>query len=189
MNIVIDIRECLSEGLTPSQYCYIRLLWEGRRELAKDLYYNDAGLRENMEALIKTGYVLFYSEDTGFSIDKKKCDDLFNFTKSNFWEVFSSYPIKVNDGAGGVRILRARSPDSKDAQTALKKYQAIVKTKVAHKKVLRCLELELENRKKSNSLSYMQQLITWINQRTWEKYEELLEEEKPKEDNHGERLV
>jgi hypothetical protein len=189
MNVTVDIRDCLSEGLSPSQYCYLRLLWEKKLELAKDLYYNDSGLRSSMEEMIKTGYILYYSEETGYSVDKKKCDDLFNFTPSDFWEVFTTYPIKVNDGAGGVRVLRARSHESKDAKTAFKKYQAVIKTKVAHKKVLKCLELELENRIKSNSLSYMQNLITWINQRTWEKYEALLEEEKPKEDKHGERLV
>lgn len=187
--IEIDIDECVEVGLTPSQYCYVKLLWEKKFDLARKLWYNDPGLQKTMDDLFDLGYVLFFSEDTGYSIDKKKCDELFKFNKSNFWEIFTTYPLKVNDGAGGIRVLRAASTESKDAKMALKKYEACIKTNSAHKKVLACLELELENKKKSSSLSYMQLLSTWINQRTWEKYEVLLEEEKPKGDKHGEKLI
>lgn len=187
--IEIDIGQCLEEELTPSQYCYLKLLWEKNLDAARALYFNDKGLRDSMDHLIELGYVMFFSEETGYSIDKKKCNELFGFEESKFWELFSSYPLKVPDGRGGYRVLRTRDPETKEAKEALKKYKKAIKSNRRHEKVMKCLNLELDSKKRTNSMQFMQQLITWLNQRTWEKYEPLLED-KPKEDErYGEDII
>jgi hypothetical protein len=39
-----------------------------------------------------------------------------------------------------------------------------------HRQAVEALKNELEIRKQSNNLFFMQMLSTWVNQRTWEKY-------------------
>ena len=39
-----------------------------------------------------------------------------------------------------------------------------------HNEVIKALQTELDIRRKGNGLEYMQQLVTWVNNHTWEKY-------------------
>jgi len=49
----------------------------------------------------------------------------------------------------------------------------IGKDKQKHEHVIECLQRELLLRKRGNNLGFMQQLETWINNHTWEKYSDL----------------
>ena len=58
-----------------------------------------------------------------------------------------------------------------------RKYKKIIKAnKNAHDHVIKCLKIQLETDK--DNLGYMQNLETWLNNHTWEKYEDISYEEK-----------
>jgi hypothetical protein len=88
-------------------------------------------------------------------------------------ELLSHFPLKVYT-KGNVRILRAKDADARNNQKAKKAYHKVIGKNVAkHNKIVNCLKNELEFRKSNNSLEYMQMLQTWVNQHTWEQYEDM----------------
>ena len=71
----------------------------------------------------------------------------------------------------GQRILRAKSPNSIELKKLKKKYKGIVGTSLEkHKDVIKGLKAELDFRRESGSLEYLQLLSVWLNKGTWEKY-------------------
>jgi len=189
MLIEIDVAECLRRGISPTQYCYLKMLWDRNNTMAKQLYDIDSTSKDAIKNLVLSGYLLEV-ENSGVLLDRKKCEPLFKYTESSFWELFNTFPIKVPNDGGGSRVLRASDPKSVDAQTAKKKYESVVKSRAVHEHVMRCLNIELEERKKANNLTYMNGLVVWINNCAWQKYESFLKDEKPKiEESYGQNLV
>jgi len=52
---------------------------------------------------------------------------------------------------------------------------------VKHQFIVKCLINELELRKSTSTLGWMQMLPTWVNNYTWEKYEDVENEQSPEE--------
>ena len=87
-------------------------------------------------------------------------------------ELVSHFPLKVM-GASGLRMLRARDANAKTNQKAKRAYERYAGTdKTKHDHVMRCLiKNELVIVSSLALLGYMQQLQTWVNNHTWEKYD------------------
>lgn len=95
-----------------------------------------------------------------------------NFIETAFKELYDLYPRQVPDGRGGYRVLRAKGLDSEDAKICKRKYEGIIRPdKKLHVKVMKGLRNELLMRR--NSMTYMQNMQTWLNQKGWEKYMDL----------------
>ena len=105
---------------------------------------------------------------------REKFNDEFLSTEDVIWHgLLSHYPLKVIAN-GAVRILRAKDPSSKaNAKPKSRYLKYIGKDKKKHEHVIECLQRELLLRKRGNNLGFMQQLETWINNHTWEKYSDL----------------
>ena len=81
-----------------------------------------------------------------------------------------------------MRVLRAKNAHAKANAKAKEKYKRILNgSKILHDRIVKCLENELELRKSTDTLGYMQMLPTWINNYTWEKYEDIDNEQSPEE--------
>lgn len=188
MVIEVNIESCLNYKITPGQYVLLNLLWQKKTNTATALLKDDASLRESIKDLTDRGYIL--KTGASFIIERKKCNELFGLSEDqDFWEFFSTFPLKVSS-KGTTRPLRAQDPSSKNALEARSKYKARVKTKAAHRHVMACLEAELDQKRRSNSLGFMQNILTWLNQSTWQLSEYLLKNEQPKViQKHGEGLV
>ena len=166
-NIIVNIPTLIGLGLNANQYMHLALLHqEVKNDLAplteNDL--NDLISREYLEILIGKEYLT----SKGF--------ELFETAESTidtyFKELYEAFPRQVSDGKGSFRILRSKSLDSQDGETCKKKYSNVLKDdKDLHKKIMKGLYTELHMRK--NSMAYMQNLQTWINQKVWEKYWDL----------------
>ena len=99
-----------------------------------------------------------------------------------FAELISTYPMKVMTTDRGVRVLHAKDPDSKANARCKAKYRKIVGDKLyKHKHIMKCLDTQLTMER--NNLAYMQNLETWINNHTWEKYENLDENDTKQQTN------
>tara|TARA_R110002020_G_scaffold446119_1_gene658297 strand:- start:168 stop:581 length:414 start_codon:yes stop_codon:yes gene_type:complete len=135
----------------------------------------------------QSGYIELGETEINHTItDKFK--DLFvgNFDQM-FSELLITYPMKVRT-ARGIRVLHAKDPSAKANEKSKKKYYKIVDGKpYLHKHIVSCLERQLQI--DDNNLAYLQNLETWINNHTWEKYENLDEDDTNKTQNRTTRQL
>jgi hypothetical protein len=155
-------------GITADEYLYLSLLLSGSHDAIDDLE-----LVVRLEVLQTKGLVKL-GEETKDHIVRAKFSAPNTTPFDQMWsDLLSHFPLKVYVN-GGLRPLRAKDPDAATNQKARKQYKKYINGSVAkHKEVIRCLKIELDHRKKGNNLGYMQMLSTWVNQQTWERYQDL----------------
>lgn len=111
-----------------------------------------------------------YIKTTDFIELRDKANKLFDISEdkyiTEFLQVFNAYPLKTYTG----RRLRPSKLEAKEAQEIFKKYKTKVLLKGLHSYVLKCLDNELEQRKKSNSFEFMHEMITWVNGEKWDRF-------------------
>ena len=177
--MTIEINTDLLKQLAISADEYVFLILTYRKESLEDLK-----LIVDLQKLQEAGYIKIGEEDV---IHLR--EGFLQYVNSSFdqmWHgLLSTYPLKVNAN-GQVRILRAKDPDSKANSKSKLKYQKIVGNDVMkHQHIIQCLNKELQLRKVGNGLAYMQQLETWINNYSWEKYSDLSEDGKSTTESEG----
>jgi hypothetical protein len=167
MNIEIDLELLQTTGLSPDEYVALYLV-----------------LRKGYTYLDKVKFTIDYAElqDAGYIVDHTaseievtdKYKSLFstNFD-AMFAELVAEYPNRVNTKTS-VRVLCGADPKAKTNDKARNKYKNIIGRKLhLHNKIIKCLRVQLKV--EEDNLMYMQKLETWINNYTWEKYENLNE--------------
>jgi len=172
--IQINTKAMLEAGLTGTQYMLLELLKVRNNKVIRQYLDMDPSAKEDLLVLKTLGYIL-KMDKTGYLINHKQINQVIDLKDELFWEIFGMYPIKVYNG-NVTRILRASSPDSKEAQECLKKYKTKVKTIEKHEHIVKCLNVELGMRNKEKNTEYMQKLVTWLNQSSWENYESFVNE-------------
>jgi hypothetical protein len=157
-------------GITADEYLYLSLLHSGSHDVIDDLK-----LVVRLEVLQTKGLVKL-GEEVKDHVVRAKFSAPNATPFDQMWsDLLSHFPLKVYAN-GGVRPLRAKDPNAATNQRARKQYKKYINgSAVKHNEVIRCLGVELEQRKKANNLGYMQMLSTWVNQQTWEKYQDLTE--------------
>lgn len=176
--VEIDSLALFEIGLTPD--LYLLLYWKK--------HSNEYELPGIIQMLHYPGYSLKHLEDndyikiTGFNTFDLRDKALQLFSPDTFdqmfYELLSTFPMKVPSSNGTYRILRPKDPSANLNKDAKRKYFNIIKGKHnLHKIIIKSLHKELETRRNANSFTYMQNFITWLNQRTWEMYEGLEEED------------
>lgn len=163
MVIELDTNKLITMGLSPDEFVF--LLMSNRSASTTDLKLN-----VDLDLLQTNGWVKLGDEDQIIVRDKFETDTVSDFDQ--MWAgLLSRFPIKVIN-SGSVRILRAQNADSKANEKAKSKYKKIVGTdKTKHERILKCLDRELDLRRRGNGLGYMQMLETWVNNHSWEKYD------------------
>lgn len=154
MILQINTDDCEKHTLTPLELAYIYCL-----------NYN-LSLDFDLHSLKELGYIDENDELTPLIKSKlfKINDHLLVFVK-----IFDTYPFKE-----GTRIFRPKSIDTSDGKYCLIKYNKYVKgdPKIGER-ILKGLINEIALRKKGGSISFFQDIKTWFNQMTWEKYADL----------------
>tara|TARA_R110000744_G_scaffold282414_2_gene394159 strand:- start:1128 stop:1679 length:552 start_codon:yes stop_codon:yes gene_type:complete len=167
MNVDIDFETLSQTGMSADDYLYLYIIYKETYT-----YLDNLNLKPNLEKLQENGYIkLGETPDQHFV--RQEFIDLFssNFDQM-FAELIGTYPMKVMTTDRGVRILHAKDPDGKSNLKAKGRYEKIVGTKLyKHQHIMKCLNTELTVNR--FNLAYMQNLETWINNHTWEKYENL----------------
>ena len=174
MVVQISVEDAINSGLTGTQYILLEMLRVRNNKLIRKYIDFDPTAKKDLQRLKELGFIL-KMDSTGYLINHKLCSSILDLEDNLFWEVFSTYPLKVYNG-NVTRILRSSSPDAKEALACLKKYKSKVKTLVKHRHVMKCLQAELTMRKKEKNLGYMKKLVTWLNQNAWEEYESIATE-------------
>ena len=118
----------------------------------------------NYDYLIEEGWL-----DEGYELTDKWMDLFAADFDDLFKELLSVYPAIVESPGRGKRILHAKDPDAYTNMKAKNRYRKVTGEKVVkHKEIMRLLHIQLEADKESRG--YMQNLETWLNNYTWEKY-------------------
>ena len=177
MIVDIDFEVLEQTGMSADDFLYLYIIYKGSYT-----YLNNLNLKPNLEKLQEDGYIKL-GETTDQHFIRQEFIDLFssNFDQM-FAELIATYPIKVMSPDRGIRVLHAKDADSKSNEKSKARYKRVVQDKLyRHKHIIKCLNIQLTVEK--HNLSYMQTLETWINNHTWEKYENLDENDTKEQTN------
>ena len=167
MKIEIDLELLEEIGLYPNEYIALHCMHK-KIEISErlDESVNYGYLQE--EGWLGEGWEL---TDKWLDLFAKDYDDLFK-------ELIETYPAIVESPGRGKRVLHAKDPGALSNMKAKNKYRKITGEKVhVHKRIIQLLKVQLSQ----GNLGYMQNLETWLNNYTWEKYEDM----DLKEENNG----
>jgi hypothetical protein len=137
------------------------------------VYGREKALALRLE-LTQTNFILKSSgKFTETILSTKNVEKLFGIQSDdiNFWEFYNAYPIKV-----GSRILRSAGPTSQVALKHEKKYLARVKTKEEHSRAIDALQAFVNKKKQTNSLQFLPQMDTVLNNNLWEQWDVFIQE-------------
>ena len=167
MKVDIDFEILIETGMSADDFLYLYLLYKKEYE-----YIPNLNLKPNLDRLQASGYIKL-GETSDQHFIRQEFIDLFSSDFDQmFAELISTYPIKVTSPGRGVRILHAKDPDAQSNLKSKLRYKKIIGTKVyKHKHIIGCLNKQLLMER--DRLSFLQNLETWINNHTWEKYENL----------------
>jgi hypothetical protein len=155
MTLTIDTDEAAKLGITPVEYVYLQCK---KYNLANDL---------DIDTLLELGLMNTDGDLTSH------CEQIMfpTITDANliFVKIYDLYPHKIAN-----RVLKAKSIDSGDGKHCLLKYRIYQRQDVnIGTKMLKGLQNEILLRKKGNNEAYFQDIRTWFNQQTWDKYSDL----------------
>ena len=168
MTIELDLNMLREVGMSPDDFTYLYLVYKKGNK-----YVPQLKLKPDLDKLQENGYVKLGDTPENHVVRHKFLDLFLADFDKMFNELTLTYPMKVNSDKG-VRILHAKDPNSKANQKAKLRYKRIVDGKPhVHRKIIACLNTQLKIER--SNLGYLQNLETWINNHTWEKYENLNE--------------
>tara|TARA_Y100000361_G_scaffold24570_1_gene19622 strand:+ start:1222 stop:1764 length:543 start_codon:yes stop_codon:yes gene_type:complete len=163
MEIQIDVNLLIDEGISADDFTALYILYRNGHDLVIKM-----NLKPNWIDLQEKGFVKLGASPKTHVVRQKFIDLFTSDFDKMFNELLIKYPMKVNTNRG-VRILHAKDPSCNANLKAKKKYKRIVGNKLhVHSHIMKCLNKQLELER--NNLGYMQNLETWLNNHTWEKY-------------------
>jgi len=181
MEIKIDFSTLQETQMSADDYTYLYIVYK-----KGFTYLNNLNLKPSLVELQKNGYVKL-GESPQTHVVRQEFIDLFisNFG-AMFAELVGTYPFKVNAPNRGVRVLHSLDPDAKSNQKAKDKYKRVINDNAQkHRYIMKCLDKQLLVDK--HNLGYLQNLEVWINNHTWEKYEDLNEQNQTENGESGQR--
>jgi hypothetical protein len=155
MKILIDTDVSDNLGITALELLYLHIL------------HNNLPTELSFEALIELGLLNEDYELTPAGVDiviPKVGNEMIMFVRT-----YDEYPHKV-----GTRVLKSKSIDSADGRHCLSKYKHYLKSNPdLGERMYKGLLIEKHLRKKGGSENFFQDIRTWFNQMTWDKYADL----------------
>jgi len=167
MKIEVNLDLLKDSQISADDFISLYLLYRNGYSIFKELKLNPNWLDLQAKGYVKIGATVENN------IIRQEFIDLFSGSfDSMFAELLSTYPMKVNSPARGIRILHAKDPASKANQKSKAKYRKLIGTQVhEHKRIMKLLDVQLTVER--DNLGYLQNLETWLNNHTWEKYEDI----------------
>jgi|TARA_R110000796_G_scaffold5683_21_gene20962 hypothetical protein len=166
MKIELELQLLEDTEMSADEFVALYLIYRDGFDLL-----NRLNLNPNWEKLQQEGYIKL-GETRNDHVVRQEFIDLFtNSFDAMFAELIGTYPMKVSTTTG-IRILHAKDPDAYTNLKCKNKYKKIVKTNShTHRAIMTALNTQLTLER--NSLAYLQNLETWLNNHTWEKYQDI----------------
>jgi len=169
-------------GLTINEYLTLFQIYLKKSNIKIDYNYNVI----DIVSLSEKGYISVRLEeyiDGKYSIESvprltSKGIEVFLSENDLFNEFIKTYPTSVKTGPNKRRVLSPDKPDGVIGSKLRKKWMAITKGDIIYQElIIKCLKKEIDIRTKNRDITYMQNIETWLNNGTWEKYESFLNSE------------
>ena len=161
MNVEISTESLTNLCITADEHLYLYLLHQKAYVIISSL-----SLPVDKDALQTKGY-LKLGQETSDHVVREPFYAHLESPFSQMWaELLAHFPLRVQS-----RVLRARDVNAKANEKPRNRYEKYLDGNAGkHREVIKALKTELDIRKKDDSLKYMQQLTTWVNNHSWEKY-------------------
>jgi len=180
MTINIDLNLLKDTKMSADEFLALYLVYRKGYGYLYELDLNIDWTKLEKDSYVKLGETI--EENT---VRQEFIDLFIKDFDSMFAQLISTYPMKVSTN-NGIRVLHASNPDAKSNDKARNKYRKLVDGKAhVHKRIMALLDVQLTVEK--NNLQYLQNLETWINNHTWEKYENITENDT--KDNERPRIT
>lgn len=190
--MVIEFSVALLEQLklTPNEFFIVTLIKHKEFDLLitflRSLY-----TKEESEQTYKKLLDLKYLTSTSYlqnSYDFSKCkigNELYSLLKTDdiFEEFLETYPSSVIRTDGVVDYLRT---DQKACR--LMYLKATRNSPAVHQHILKCLNFEVEKRKKDGSIKFMTRMSKWLVTEAWKAYEDEINNTQVKQSKYGTEL-
>jgi len=166
----VKLNELLTDKVTCSQYIFLKLLdnsEELRKFIAQGLITTD-----EFEDLKSKKFITSESDLNGEILPTEKTKKKFNIKDSTFFdEFYMKYPAFV------VRPDNLKDYLRLNIKECRKIYNKLVgKSQKFHDHMIKCLDCEIEYRKKNNGLKYMVRMQKWLNTQQWQMAEEMMKD-------------
>lgn len=168
MEIHITTDFLKKNNLTISEYLHLKVLFE------HNSFQSLTGIVEPIDFsdLQQRGFIKILNNEI---VLRQKGVELFDIKDDLFLSFLNRFPIKTPSG----RYLSPLGSYTIKSKNVEKKWNKLFgKNKFKQQRAIDVLEAELEWRKQTNQLEYMQNIETWLNQGNYENYAYLLEEKK-----------
>ena len=167
MKVEIDFDILRETKMSPDDFIFLYIIYRKGFN-----YLQQLNLKPNVEQLQTDGYIKLGQTPESHTIRQDFIDLFVSDFDQMFAELVSTYPMKVDSPGRGIRILHAKDPDAKANDKCRNRYKKIINNKpYKHKHIMKCLNMQLKVER--DNLGFLQNLETWINNHTWEKYENL----------------
>jgi len=167
MKVEIDFDILRETKMSPDDFIFLYIIYRKGFN-----YLQQLNLKPNVEQLQTDGYIKLGQTPEHHTIRQDFIDLFVSDFDQMFAELVSTYPMKVDSPGRGIRILHAKDPDAKANDKCRNRYKKIINNKpYKHKHIMKCLNMQLKVER--DNLGFLQNLETWINNHTWEKYENL----------------
>jgi len=181
MEIKIDFEMLKETKMSADDFTYLYIIY--RKGFG---YLNSLNLKPNLLELQKNSYVKLGESPQTHVVRQEFIDLFISDFDAMFNELIATYPFKVNSPTRGVRVLHSLDPDAKSNKKAKDKYKRVINDNAhKHRYIMKCLDKQLMVDK--HNLGYLQNLEVWINNHTWEKYEDLNEQNQTENGEKGQR--
>lgn len=163
----ISVKE---SGVTLAEYLALAMIYHNAKEVGiaiQDFVYED---------LLKKNFIKIDEVTQTWTLDEKG-REIFEPTNNNYERFITTFPTRVKNPSGETRVLSPASISSQSAKKLYRKWKTVTKGKNSYQQhIIRCLEEEVKYRERMNSLYWMRNIETWLDNFTWEDYEYLLDE-------------
>jgi hypothetical protein len=167
MRLEIDFEVLKLTKMSADDYLYLYIVYRKGFN-----YLNILNLKPNLSKLKENGYIEIGETPENHRVTQDFIDLFVSNFDQMFTDLVAKYPWKVSSPGRGVRVLHAVDPKAKSNNKARSRYKKIVDNKpILHKHIMQCLDRQLLVNK--DNLGFLQNLEVWINNYTWEKYENL----------------
>lgn len=172
MLIEIDLTICKKLQITPNQLIFLKVLMNKNLKQIKE-FQSIVNIQDSdIQELIERGIIKPISSFDNLS--KIQVTEEFELSLENknfFDEFYEAYPKYITRPDGLKDYLRT------DMHRCRKFYeQTVGKSRAKHEKIMKCLNYEVDLKRKTNKMSYMKRMPRWLLSEEWTVYEQMMED-------------
>lgn len=169
MELKINLDNIRKVGLFVTEYIYLYFKYYKLNIIE----YFGTEPKINYDYLEAVGYIKQTEDDI---VLRQKAIDLFveSTLETKFVEFYSTYPIKARTDKGEIRVFRTKDLNSKQALELKAKYLKLIKEPGLHTDIIKGLNNYIAS--KRANLGYLVGIDVFINQKLWQLYLDLDED-------------